>query len=110
VIFQQKRKFNEGAEPGDVPSVALRSPAMISEYLSAMQAKSFSKMSVLELQDRQIPGMYMLSSTIEDVLRLTLSGRELYSGHDRMDGIEELGHVSGFHCSGYVLLFLRPYN
>jgi hypothetical protein len=37
---------------------------MISEYLSAMQAKSFSKMSVLELQDRQIPGMCILGNTI----------------------------------------------
>ncbi|KAH9977206.1 U3-containing 90S pre-ribosomal complex subunit-domain containing protein [Lactifluus volemus] len=59
----KKRKLNEGAEPGDVPSVALRPPAMISEYLSAMQAKSFSKISVLELQDRQIPESSIADTT-----------------------------------------------
>ena len=32
-------------------------------------------------------------------LWLTLSGRELHSGHDCMDGIEELGHVGRFYCS-----------
>jgi protein CMS1 len=60
-LFQQKRKLNgttDSAESGS--SVALRSPAMISEYLSAMQAKSFSKMSALELQDRHIPGTRVL--------------------------------------------------
>jgi len=75
----KKRKLNEATESGDLRSVALRSPATISEYLSIMQARSFSKMSALELQDRQIPG------------------RELHSGHDCMDGIEELGHVGRFY-------------
>jgi protein CMS1 len=75
----KKRKFNEATEPGDHPSVASRSPAAISEYLSAMQAKSFSKMSALELQDRQI------------------QDSEFYSGHDYMDGIEEFGHIGGFY-------------
>lgn len=78
---EKKRKLNETTESGDLTSVALRSPGMISEYLSIMQARSFSKMSALELQDRHIPG------------------RELYSGHDYMDGIEELGHFSGFYRS-----------
>lgn len=68
-LFQQKRKLDattESADPGS--SVALRSPAMISEYLSAMQAKSFSKMSVLELQDRHIPGTRVLGKLSRDVL------------------------------------------
>lgn len=53
---QQKRKLTEASEPGDRPSLASQSPAVMSEYLSAMQAKSFLKMSALELQDRQIQG------------------------------------------------------
>jgi len=77
----KKRKLNETTGSGDLTSVALRSSGMICEYLSVMQAKSFSKMSALELQDRHIPG------------------RELHSGHDCMDGIEELGHPGGFYCA-----------
>lgn len=77
----KKRKLNETIEPGDHPSVASRSPAIMSEYLSAMQAKTFSKMSALELQDRQI------------------QGRQFHSGHDYMDGIEEFGHAGGFYFS-----------
>jgi len=76
----KKRKLDETAEAGFC-HVALRSPTMISEYLSTMQAKSLSKMSTLELQDRLIPG------------------RELHSGHDGMDGIEELGHIGGVYCA-----------
>jgi len=75
----KKRKLKEATEPGDHCSVASQPPAVISEYLSAMQAKSFSKMSALELQDREI------------------QGREFYTGHDCMDGIEEFGHVGGFY-------------
>ena len=99
-LLQQKRKLNGTTGSGDLDSsVALRSPTMISEYLSAMQAKSFSKMSVLELQDRLIPGACGLRDFSRDVSLLTLSGRELHSGHDCMDGVEELGHVSRFYCS-----------
>ncbi|KAH8983548.1 U3-containing 90S pre-ribosomal complex subunit-domain containing protein [Lactarius hatsudake] len=79
-----KRKLNETTEPGDHPSVASRSPAIMSEYLSAMQAKSFSKMSALELQDRQI------------------QGSEFHSGYDYMDGVEEFGHVGEFYYSRYT--------
>jgi protein CMS1 len=104
-LLQQKRKLNGTTESGDLDSsVALQSPAMISEYLSAMQAKSFSKMSVLELQDRLIPGTCVLGKFSRDVSWLTLSGRELHSGHDCMDGVEELGHVGRFYCSRCVFL------
>jgi len=78
---EKKRKLNEATVPGDHPSVASRSPAIMSEYLSVIQAKSFSRMSALELQDRQI------------------QDRELYNGHDYMDGIEEFGHIGGFYYS-----------
>lgn len=62
LFYQQKRKLIETTELGDLTSVALRSPGMICEYLSALQARSFSKMSALELQDRHIPGAYILAS------------------------------------------------
>lgn len=77
----KKRKLDEATEPGDHSSLASQSPAVMSEYLSTMQAKAFPKMSALELQDRQI------------------QGRELYSGHDYMDGVEEFGHLGGFYYS-----------
>lgn len=66
-FLQQKRKLNETAESGDLTSLALRSPGVISEYLSSMQAKSFSKLSALELQDRHIPGTCTLASLSEDL-------------------------------------------
>ncbi|KAH9998966.1 U3-containing 90S pre-ribosomal complex subunit-domain containing protein [Russula vinacea] len=59
----KKRKLNETTESGDLTSVALRSPGMISEYLSIMQARSFSKMSALELQDRHIPESSIVDTT-----------------------------------------------
>ena len=64
-VLQQKRKLNKTTESGDLTSVALRSPDMISEYLSMMQARSFSKMSALELQDRLIPGTCTLACLSE---------------------------------------------
>jgi hypothetical protein len=66
-LLRQKRKLNETTDSGDLSSVALRSPAMISEYLSTMQSKSFSKMSALELQDRHIPGSRVLGSLSEEI-------------------------------------------
>jgi hypothetical protein len=66
-LFQQKRRLNETTESEDLSSAALRSPAMISECLSTMQAKSFSKMSALELQDRHIPGTCVLGDLSEDL-------------------------------------------
>ncbi|KAH9053848.1 U3-containing 90S pre-ribosomal complex subunit-domain containing protein [Lactarius vividus] len=59
----KKRKLNETTEPGDHPTVASRSPAIMSEYLSTVQAKSFSKMSALELQDRQIQENFIVDTT-----------------------------------------------
>jgi len=59
----KKRKLNETTGSGDLTSVALRSSGMICEYLSVMQAKSFSKMSALELQDRHIPESSIVDTT-----------------------------------------------
>ncbi|KAH9057129.1 U3-containing 90S pre-ribosomal complex subunit-domain containing protein [Lactarius deliciosus] len=67
-LLEKKRRRREKekerrAKEGDLPSVASRSPAIMSEYLSAMQAKSFSKMSALELQDRQIQENFIVDTT-----------------------------------------------
>ncbi|THH14716.1 hypothetical protein EW146_g5649 [Bondarzewia mesenterica] len=77
----KKRKLAEAMEPEEQLSVAAQPPTNLAEYLAAMQAKAFPKMSAIELQDRQIPGI------------------EFHSGHDRMDGIEEFGQFSGFYSS-----------
>ena len=73
-FLQQKKKLKETTESGDLTSVALRSPGVICEYLSVMQARSFSKMSALELQDRHIPGTCILAKSLKrpfiiDVIR-----------------------------------------
>ena len=84
----QKRKL---AEPTQEASIAAQPPAALADYLSTMQAKSFPKMSAIELQDRQIPGApapLLRPARPSDIDR---AGRVLHSGHDRMDGIEELG-------------------
>ncbi|KAI9433980.1 U3-containing 90S pre-ribosomal complex subunit-domain containing protein [Lactarius indigo] len=67
-LLEKKRRRREKekerrAKEGDHPSVASRSPAIMSEYLSAMQAKSFSKLSALELQDRQIQENFIVDTT-----------------------------------------------
>ncbi|KAI0003271.1 U3-containing 90S pre-ribosomal complex subunit-domain containing protein [Russula compacta] len=59
----KKRKCNETTESGDLSSVALRSPSAISEYLSIMQARSFSKLSTLEFQDMHIPESSIVDTT-----------------------------------------------
>ena len=38
------------------PSIAAQHPVLLADYLSSMQAKTFSKMSSIELADVQIPG------------------------------------------------------
>ncbi|KAI0049659.1 hypothetical protein FA95DRAFT_1581570 [Auriscalpium vulgare] len=43
----KKRKLVESAEPAELPSVAAQPPTAISEYLSAMQAKTFSKLQAV---------------------------------------------------------------
>ena len=46
----------------EAPSIVAQQPAMLVDYLSSMQAKTFSKMSGIELADIQIPGAYSVSS------------------------------------------------
>ena len=55
---EQKRKLAETIEPVEPPSIAAQPPVMLADYITSMQAKSFSKMSGIELADVQIPGEY----------------------------------------------------
>ncbi len=53
---EQKRKLAETIEPVEPPSIAAQPPVLLADYISSMQAKTFSKMSGIELADMQIPG------------------------------------------------------
>lgn len=75
----KKVKLAQTAAPIEQPSPAAQPPMLLVDYISSMQAKSFSKMSGIELADIQIPG------------------RELHSRHDNVDGIEKFGSARGFH-------------
>jgi len=75
----KKRKLAETLEPIEAPSVAAQAPVLVADYISSMQAKTFSKMSSIELADIQIPD------------------RELYNRHDAVDWIQESGPAGGFY-------------
>ena len=59
----QKAKLAEAMEPAEQPSPAAQPPILLVDYVSSMQAKSFSKMSGIELADIQIPGEYRTFNT-----------------------------------------------
>ncbi|KAI0262916.1 U3-containing 90S pre-ribosomal complex subunit-domain containing protein [Gloeopeniophorella convolvens] len=59
----KKRRLAEAKESDDTSSVAVQTPAVLSEYLSAMQAKTFTRMSAIELQDKQIPESSIVDTT-----------------------------------------------
>ncbi|EIM90436.1 uncharacterized protein STEHIDRAFT_166618 [Stereum hirsutum FP-91666 SS1] len=88
----KKRKLAEesgtandrSSSPSSSSLIAAQPPHRIAEYLASMQAKSFPKMSALELQDRQIPG------------------RELNSGYDLMEGIEDFGRLGPVYSTKYA--------
>jgi len=75
----KKRRLAETLDPVEAPSIAAQPPVILADYLSSMQAKTFAKMSSIELADVQIPG------------------RELDSGHHAMDWVQESGPTGGFH-------------
>lgn len=62
----------ESKEPVEPMSIAAQSPAMLAEYLSSKQAKTFSKMTAIELEDMQIPGADPSSSGVSCVHELTI--------------------------------------
>ena len=55
-VLAQKRRTAETTEPVEPPSVAAQPPSALVDYLLSMQAKTFSKMSGIELADIAIPG------------------------------------------------------
>ncbi|KAI0807232.1 U3-containing 90S pre-ribosomal complex subunit-domain containing protein [Fomes fomentarius] len=59
----KKRKLAETIEPVETPSVAAQPPVMLADYISSLQAKTFSKMSGIELADVQIPETSIAETT-----------------------------------------------
>lgn len=53
--YYQRRKLVEAVEAVE-ESVTAHSPHDLSNYLASMQAKTFTDMSALELDDMRIPG------------------------------------------------------
>jgi len=56
--YLQKRKLAESSDIMEPGSITAQSPVALQAYLTSMQAKTFSTMSALELDDMQIPGMF----------------------------------------------------
>lgn len=75
----KKLKVAESAEPLEVTSVAAQTPVLLADYLSSMQAKTFSKMSGIELTDIQIPDS------------------EFHSRHNYVDRFQGSGSVTGLY-------------
>ena len=69
---------------------------MLVDYLASMQAKTFSKMSGIELTDIQIPGKEILFSDLREYL-IQGQDREFNSGYDTMEWIQEPGPISGIY-------------
>lgn len=92
----QKRKVAESLEIIQPPSIAAQPPAMLVDYLSSMQAKTFSKMSGIELTDIQIPGKEMRFSSCREYL-IQSADREFGSGYDTMEWIQEPGPAGGLY-------------
>ena len=90
-------------------------PVLLSDYLSSMQAKTFSKMSGIELTDIQIPGTSLpsripSSSTPKKGELSETKGPDsnLNSGYDDMDGFQKLGPACGLYNQRRVYSILFP--
>lgn len=95
-ILPQKRKLAETLEIVQPPTVAAQSPSMLVDYLSSMQAKTFSKMSGVELMDIQIPGKESHLCGCRECL-IQKADREFNSGYDDMEWVPEPGPGGGFY-------------
>ena len=62
----------ENMEPVELPSVSAQPPILLADYITSMQAKTFSKLSGIELADVQIPGEYRDTSYLVVFLELTV--------------------------------------
>ena len=82
-------------------SITMQPPLALSDYLSSMQAKTYPKMSAIELADIQIPGKgapFPYHRTIS----FHAIDRERDSGYHIVDGFQEFGPVGGIHHQRYV--------
>lgn len=75
-ITAQKRKLVEGLDSIEPQSIAAQPREIQAQYLAKMHAKSFSKLSAMELEDIRIPGDYLQYTFLVHV-NLTL---EAYRG------------------------------
>ncbi|KAJ3476337.1 hypothetical protein NLI96_g11222 [Meripilus lineatus] len=110
----KKQKVVQATESIDHTSIAAQPPVLLSDYLSSMQAKTFSKMSGIELTDIQIPGTSLpsripSSSTPKKGELSETKGPDsnLNSGYDDMDGFQKLGPACGLYNQRrvYSILF-----
>ncbi|TCD66458.1 hypothetical protein EIP91_001338 [Steccherinum ochraceum] len=60
----KKQRVAESTEVIPTASVSMQPPLALSDYLSSMQAKTFSKMSAIELADIQIPENAIADTTM----------------------------------------------
>ncbi|THG92932.1 hypothetical protein EW145_g8531, partial [Phellinidium pouzarii] len=60
----KKRRLVEGIDTKEPSSITAQPPAVLAEYLSAMQAKAFSNMSTMELEDIRIPESIIADTTV----------------------------------------------
>ncbi|KAH8107208.1 U3-containing 90S pre-ribosomal complex subunit-domain containing protein [Cristinia sonorae] len=60
----KKLRMQESTEVVSPASIAMQPPPALSDYLSSMQAKTFSKMSAIELADVQIPESAIADTTV----------------------------------------------
>jgi protein CMS1 len=60
----KKRKLVETVDAIEPTSIAAQSPVMLADYLSSMQAKTFSTLSPIELGDMQIPETSIANTTM----------------------------------------------
>ncbi|KAI5123282.1 hypothetical protein M0805_009303 [Coniferiporia weirii] len=61
---EKKRRLVEGIETTEPSSIAAQPPHLLAEYLSKMQARTFSKSSVMELEDIRIPDSAIADTTL----------------------------------------------
>ncbi|KAI8998835.1 U3-containing 90S pre-ribosomal complex subunit-domain containing protein [Trametes punicea] len=102
----KKRKLAETVEPAELPSVASQPPAMLADYLSSMQAKTFNDMSEIELADMRIPessiadtaawtGSRSLDQLVEFIIKLLPKLHIRLSQRPKSNGAPTLLYVAG---------------
>jgi protein CMS1 len=102
----KKRKLVESSDTVEPASITAQSPATLQSYLSAKQAKTFSTMSALELEDMQIPeasiadttrwtGPRTLDQLVDFIVKVLPTLRTRLSQKSRSKGAPTLIFVTG---------------